>query len=70
MSAYFAPAFFSHLLGRCLRRRNPFVEVSKLALVVMGTFAIVWWPYLQSKEALLEVKNITLSEFSASYLLN
>ncbi|XP_057522238.1 probable dolichyl pyrophosphate Man9GlcNAc2 alpha-1,3-glucosyltransferase isoform X2 [Amaranthus tricolor] len=55
MSAYFAPAFFSHLLGRCLRRRNPFVEVSKLALVVMGTFAIVWWPYLQSKEALLEV---------------
>ncbi|CAO2825423.1 unnamed protein product [Amaranthus hypochondriacus] len=55
MSAYFAPAFFSHLLGRCLRRRNPFVEVSKLAVVVLGTFAIVWWPYLQSKEALLEV---------------
>ncbi|KNA20327.1 hypothetical protein SOVF_053420 [Spinacia oleracea] len=55
MSAYFAPAFFSHLLGRCLRRRNPFLEVSKLALIVMGTFALVWWPYLHSKEAFLEV---------------
>ncbi|KMT18536.1 hypothetical protein BVRB_2g026740 [Beta vulgaris subsp. vulgaris] len=55
MSAYFAPAFFSHLLGRCLKRRNPFLEVSKLAMVVMGTFAVVWWPYLQSKEAFLEV---------------
>uniref|UniRef100_A0A803NDQ2 Alpha-1,3-glucosyltransferase n=1 Tax=Chenopodium quinoa TaxID=63459 RepID=A0A803NDQ2_CHEQI len=55
MSAYFAPAFFSHLLGRCLRRRNPFLEVSKLALVVIGTFAVVWWPYLHSKEAFLEV---------------
>uniref|UniRef100_A0A803M4E7 Alpha-1,3-glucosyltransferase n=1 Tax=Chenopodium quinoa TaxID=63459 RepID=A0A803M4E7_CHEQI len=55
MSAYFAPAFFSHLLGRCLKRRNPFLEVSKLALVVIGTFAVVWWPYLHSKEAFLEV---------------
>uniref|UniRef100_A0A7C9ELX7 Alpha-1,3-glucosyltransferase n=1 Tax=Opuntia streptacantha TaxID=393608 RepID=A0A7C9ELX7_OPUST len=55
MSAYFAPAFFSHLLGRCLRRRNPFLEVAKLGLVVFGTFALVWWPYLNSKQAFLEV---------------
>ncbi|KAL9231331.1 hypothetical protein vseg_006571 [Gypsophila vaccaria] len=55
MSAYYAPAFFSHLLGRCLRRRNPLLEVSKLGLVVVGTFAIIWWPYLQSKEAFFEV---------------
>lgn len=55
MSAYFAPAFFSHLLGRCLRCRNPFLEVSKLGLVVIGAFAVVWWPYLHSKEAFLEV---------------
>lgn len=67
MSAYFAPAFFSHLLGRCLRRRNPFLEVSKLALIVMGTFALVWWPYLHSKEAFLEVWNTKLSHF---FLLN
>ncbi|KAL3735240.1 hypothetical protein ACJRO7_024383 [Eucalyptus globulus] len=50
MSAYFAPAFSSHLLGKCLRRKNPFLEVSRLGLVVIGTFAVVWWPYLYSSE--------------------
>ncbi|XAR71354.1 Dolichyl-P-Glc:Man(9)GlcNAc(2)-PP-dolichol alpha- 1-_3-glucosyltransferase [Bertholletia excelsa] len=55
MSAYFAPAFFSHLLGKCLRRRNPFLEVLKLGVVVIGTFALVWWPYLHSVDAFLEV---------------
>lgn len=55
MSAYFAPAFFSHLLGKCLRRKNPFFEVSRLGLVVMGTFAVVWLPYLYSTDALLQV---------------
>ncbi|GMH04306.1 hypothetical protein Nepgr_006145 [Nepenthes gracilis] len=55
MSAYFAPAFFCHLLGRCLRCRNPFLEVSKLGLVVLGTFLILWWPYLHSTEAFLGV---------------
>ncbi|KAJ1405375.1 Glycosyl transferase, ALG6/ALG8 [Sesbania bispinosa] len=55
MSAYFAPAFFSHLLGKCLRRQHPLLEVSKLGLVVLGTFAAVWWPYLYSKHSILEV---------------
>lgn len=55
MSAYFAPAFFSHLLGKCLRRQNPLFEVSKLGMVVVGTFALVWWPYLHSRVAILEV---------------
>ncbi|CAN1811985.1 Probable dolichyl pyrophosphate Man9GlcNAc2 alpha-1,3-glucosyltransferase [Linum perenne] len=55
MSAYFAPAFFSHLLGKCLRRKHPLLEISKLGLVVLGTFAIVWWPYLHSKDAALQV---------------
>ncbi|XP_022761599.1 probable dolichyl pyrophosphate Man9GlcNAc2 alpha-1,3-glucosyltransferase [Durio zibethinus] len=55
MSAYFAPAFFSYLLGRCLRNKNPLLEVSKLGLMVIGTFAIVWWPYLHSKDAALGV---------------
>ncbi|XP_077236956.1 ALG6, ALG8 glycosyltransferase family [Tasmannia lanceolata] len=55
MSAYFAPAFFSHLLGKCLRRRNPFLGVFKLGLVVLGTFALIWWPYLYSVESVMEV---------------
>ncbi|PKI51414.1 hypothetical protein CRG98_028210 [Punica granatum] len=55
MSAYYAPAFFAHLLGKCLRRRNPILEVYKLGLVVLGTFAIVWWPYLHSSDAILRV---------------
>ncbi|XP_047310581.1 probable dolichyl pyrophosphate Man9GlcNAc2 alpha-1,3-glucosyltransferase [Impatiens glandulifera] len=55
MSAYFAPAFFGHLFGKCLRRQNPIVEVLKLGLAVLATFAIVWLPYLQSLQAVTEV---------------
>ncbi|KAG9158810.1 hypothetical protein Leryth_013704 [Lithospermum erythrorhizon] len=54
MSAYFAPAFFGYLLGKCLKRQYPIFEVVKLGLAVVGTFALVWWPYLQY-EAFLEV---------------
>lgn len=45
MSLYFAPAFFAHLLGKCLRRRNPAIEVTKLGAVVVATFAVVWAPF-------------------------
>ncbi|XVF37657.1 hypothetical protein REPUB_Repub20aG0028500 [Reevesia pubescens] len=55
MSAYFAPAFFSYLLGKCLRNKKPLLQVSKLGLMVIGTFAIVWWPYLHSKDTALSV---------------
>ncbi|KAL1536906.1 dolichyl-P-Glc:Man9GlcNAc2-PP-dolichol alpha-1,3-glucosyltransferase [Salvia divinorum] len=55
MSAYYAPAFFAYLLGKCLRRQRPVVEVLKLGLVVFGTFALVWCPYLNSVDAFLEV---------------
>ncbi|XP_011035057.1 PREDICTED: probable dolichyl pyrophosphate Man9GlcNAc2 alpha-1,3-glucosyltransferase isoform X2 [Populus euphratica] len=55
MSAYYAPAFFSHLFGTCLRRKNPPLEVLKLGLAVLGTFAIVWWPYLHSRDAFFGV---------------
>ncbi|PAN49853.1 hypothetical protein PAHAL_9G479200 [Panicum hallii] len=55
MSLYFAPAFFSHLFGKCLKRKYPIVEVMKLAFVVLGTFALVWWPFLHSYEAALQV---------------
>ncbi|TYK11673.1 putative mitochondrial protein [Cucumis melo var. makuwa] len=47
-------AFFSHLLGKCMRRRKPIVEVLKLGAVVLGTFAIIWLPYLHSVDALLQ----------------
>lgn len=55
MSAYYAPAFFGYLFGKCLRRQNPIIEVLKLGLVVLGTFALVWCPYLYSVDASLEV---------------
>ncbi|ONL97655.1 putative dolichyl pyrophosphate Man9GlcNAc2 alpha-13-glucosyltransferase [Zea mays] len=55
MSLYFAPAFFSHLLGKCLKQKYPIVEVTKLAFVVLGTFALVWWPFLHSYEAVQQV---------------
>ncbi|KAE9466648.1 hypothetical protein C3L33_01401, partial [Rhododendron williamsianum] len=39
MSAYFAPAFFSYLLGKCLRRQNPLLEVlSRLAPFERGIY--------------------------------
>lgn len=68
MAAYFAPAFFSHLFGKCLRRQNPLLEISKLGLVVLGTFALVWWPYLHSMEAVLRVNrhSIFTSIFSTT----
>ncbi|KAF4379590.1 hypothetical protein F8388_023607 [Cannabis sativa] len=55
MSAYFAPAFFSHLLGKCLKRSNPLLEVLKLGFVVVGTFSLIWWPYIHSMEAFLQI---------------
>ncbi|CAK9167607.1 unnamed protein product [Ilex paraguariensis] len=48
-------SYCSHLLGRCLRRRNPLFEVFKLGCVVLGTFAIVWWPYIHSFHSISEV---------------
>ncbi|XP_020600071.1 probable dolichyl pyrophosphate Man9GlcNAc2 alpha-1,3-glucosyltransferase isoform X2 [Phalaenopsis equestris] len=55
MSMYYAPAFFSYLLGKCLKRKNWVLEVGKLGIVVIGTFLIIWWPYLYSMEAAKEV---------------
>ncbi|KAK1283907.1 putative dolichyl pyrophosphate Man9GlcNAc2 alpha-1,3-glucosyltransferase [Acorus calamus] len=55
VSTYFAPAFFGHLLCKCLRHRSPLLEVFKLGLVVTPTFTVVWSPYLYSLEAVMEV---------------
>ncbi|KAG9444735.1 hypothetical protein H6P81_016075 [Aristolochia fimbriata] len=53
-SAYFAPAFFAHLLGKCLKRQYPLLEVLKLGIAVVVTFAVMWWPYLYSVDAVME----------------
>jgi len=45
MSLYFAPAFFAHLLGKCLRRRRPVLEVAKLGITVVVTFGALWAPF-------------------------
>ncbi|KAG9458249.1 hypothetical protein H6P81_002757 [Aristolochia fimbriata] len=55
MSAYFAPAFFAHLLGKCLKRKYSLHEVLKLGIAVVVTFAVMWWPYLYSVDAVMEV---------------
>lgn len=55
MSLYFAPAFFGHLFGKCIRHQNPILRLSKLGLVVVGTFVVVWWPYLYSMKSTTEV---------------
>jgi len=70
MSAYFAPAFFSHLLGKCLRRKHPILEVLKLGLFVLGTFAAVWWPYLYSTQSILEVTMLSLPGTKCICILN
>ncbi|KAG9453021.1 hypothetical protein H6P81_005925 [Aristolochia fimbriata] len=53
-SAYFAPTFFAHLLGKCLKRKYPLLEVLKLGIAVVVTFAVMWWPYLYSVDAVME----------------
>ena len=60
MSAYYAPAFFAHLLGKCLRRPDPIFSVIRLGFIVLATFSLVWWPYLHSLDALREVNFISI----------
>lgn len=55
MSLYYAPAFFGHLLGRCVRSRAPVALFLQLGLTVVATFAAVWWPFLSPPEATLQV---------------
>jgi ALG6, ALG8 glycosyltransferase family len=64
MSLYYAPAFFSHLLGKCFKRKYSILHVMKLGFVVLATFALVWWPYIHSLEAFLEVS------FSCNFLVD
>lgn len=59
MSMYYAPAFFAHLLGLCLRRKRPVIEVARLAFTVLLTVAVCWYPFW-SREAALEVVPLLL----------
>ncbi|DBB04217.1 TPA: hypothetical protein ACH3X1_013248 [Trebouxia sp. C0004] len=58
MSVYYAPAFFAHLLGKCLQK--PFMTqqvlgVAKLGVVVVATFAACWAPFLATPGGVLQV---------------
>ncbi|GFH26541.1 alpha-1,3-glucosyltransferase, partial [Haematococcus lacustris] len=51
MALYYAPAFFGHLLGRCLQARGGLAKVgavARLGLVVVVSFALIWSPWLTS----------------------
>ncbi|CAF2275432.1 BnaA04g27900D [Brassica napus] len=37
MSGYFAPAFLSYILGKCLRRKSPILLVLKLGIAIIVT---------------------------------
>lgn len=70
MSTYFAPAFFSYLLGKCLQRRNPPLEVLKLGIMVLGTFTLIWSPFLYSKEDAIQVNMSILVLFYFCFLID
>ena len=47
MALFYAPAFFAHLLGRCLKARRPVLEVARLGAAVIGTMLVLWAPFLR-----------------------
>jgi alpha-1,3-glucosyltransferase len=47
MSLFYAPAFFAHLLGRCLAARRPALEVARLGATGIGTMLLLWAPFLR-----------------------
>uniref|UniRef100_A0AAV1UK22 Alpha-1,3-glucosyltransferase n=1 Tax=Peronospora matthiolae TaxID=2874970 RepID=A0AAV1UK22_9STRA len=56
MALYYAPAFGVFLLSRCLYRKRCILHLGKLALAVIATFALVWFPicaYPSAKETCL-----------------
>jgi len=58
MTMYYAPAFFSYLLGKCLRRpsvADKAAAVARLGCVVALTFAAVWLPFLREPGLALQV---------------
>ncbi|KAK4049334.1 Glucosyltransferase-like protein [Microbotryomycetes sp. JL221] len=57
MALYYSPAIFAYLLGKCLYRgrRNGLTLFVKLAIVTVGTFVIIFFPFLDSTLILKQV---------------
>lgn len=45
MALYYAPAFGVLLFARCVYRKNCVLHLAKLAIAVIGTFAVLWAPF-------------------------
>ncbi|KAI9923129.1 hypothetical protein PsorP6_002072 [Peronosclerospora sorghi] len=45
MALYYSPAFGVFLLSRCLYRKMVFHHLTKLAVAVIATFALLWFPF-------------------------
>ena len=52
MALFYAPAFFAHLLGRCLASPRPVARVARLGVAVIGTMLALWGPFLRDPGAL------------------
>ncbi|XP_064605704.1 dolichyl pyrophosphate Man9GlcNAc2 alpha-1,3-glucosyltransferase-like isoform X2 [Liolophura sinensis] len=57
MELYHAMPFFCYLLGSTLRNKDEIriFKLAKIGVVVLGTFAICWLPFLNNKESALQV---------------
>ncbi|CAG8523049.1 12251_t:CDS:10 [Funneliformis caledonium] len=56
MALYFAPAIFAYLLGKCIKNnRKGIILFVKLGVTVVITFAIVFFPFLDSVEHISQV---------------
>lgn len=58
MSLFYAPAFFAHLLGRCLQRpgrAQQALAVLRLGAAVAATFVVCWAPWLTTPGSAAQV---------------
>ncbi|CAL5225224.1 g8012 [Coccomyxa viridis] len=58
MAMFYAPAFFAHLLGRCLQKpslSSKMAAIARLGLAVTATFVVVWAPFLANPSDALHV---------------
>ena len=59
MELYHALPFFFYLLGLCLRKEptwsSALTKLTKIGAVVILTFGIVWWPFLQDFDQFKQV---------------
>ncbi|WIA33433.1 hypothetical protein OEZ86_006565 [Tetradesmus obliquus] len=58
MGLFYAPAFFAHLLGRCLQQltyTGKVLGVARLGVTVIATFVVCWSPWLTSLDSASQV---------------